>query len=88
MSVEKVHSQRLHRARSVAAQGTRFDEIMLSDVFVLEVCSHRDLSLKPAVANRAVVWQGLCMRCEMFGQVILPEESVGDRIIVRNLKGR
>lgn len=75
MPVEEVDAQRLHSAGPVAAQGARFDEIMLSYVLVLKVSAHRDLSLKSSIADGAVVWQGFRMRSEMFGQMVLAKES-------------
>lgn len=80
MPVEEVHAQRLHRARPVAAQGARLDEIMLAYVLVLEMSSHRNLSLKSSVADGAVVWQGFRMRGEVLGQVVLAKEPEKERV--------
>lgn len=52
---------------------------MLADVLILEVGTHCDLSLKSSIADGAVVWQGLCMRCEMFRQVVLAKESINEQ---------
>lgn len=76
MPVEEVHPQRLHCAGSVAAQGASLHEIMLSYVLVLKMSSHRNLSLKSSVADRAVVWQGFRVCGEMFSQVVFAKESV------------
>lgn len=44
-------------------------------MLVLEMCTHRNLSLESSVANRAMIRQAFRVRREMFRQVILSEES-------------
>lgn len=55
MTIEEMDAQRFHGAGSIVAQRTRFDEIILADVLILEMGSHRDLPLKATIADRAVI---------------------------------
>lgn len=66
----------LHSGSTVAAEGASFDEVMLSNVFVLEVGAHRNLTLKPSVAYWAMIRQALGVRREMFCQVIFSEKPL------------
>lgn len=74
LPIEEVNSQTLHGRGAVAAQGASFDEVVLANVFVLEVCAHSDLALKTSVANRAMVRQAFCVGGEVLGQVVFSEE--------------
>lgn len=74
MPVEEVNPQRLHGARPVAAQRARLHQIMLANVLVLKVGPHRDLALEAPIADRTVVWQGLCVRGEVLRQVVLTKK--------------
>lgn len=77
-------SKALHGGRTVAAEGASLDEVMLTDVFVLEVGAHRDLALETAVTYRAMVRQALRVCGEVFSEMILPEESfLADAAFVR-----
>lgn len=76
MTVEEVHAEGLHGAGAVAAQRTRLHQIVLAHVFVLEMRTHRNLTLEAAIADRTVVRQRLCVRGEVLGQVVLPKESL------------
>lgn len=48
---------------------------MLTNVLILKMRPHSNLPLKATIAYRTVVGQCFSMRGEMFGKVILPEES-------------
>lgn len=74
MTIEEMHSQRFHGAGAIAAQRTRLDQVMLADMFILEMGSHGDLSLKSSIADRTVVRQCFCVRRKVLSQVILPKE--------------
>lgn len=69
-----MYSETFHGRRTVAAEGASFNEVMLSDVFVLEVRAHSNLALEPPITYWAMIRQTLGMCCEMFGQVVLPKE--------------
>lgn len=55
MTIEEMDAQRFHCAGPIVAQRTRFDEIILADMLILEMCSHRNLSLKAAITDRTVI---------------------------------
>lgn len=64
----------LHGRCAVAAQRASFDEVVLSNVFVLEVGSHRDLALETSITNWAMVRQALGVCGKVFGQMVFSEE--------------
>lgn len=76
MSIKEVYSETLHSGCTVATQRASFNKVMLSNMFVLEVSTHCDLSLESSVAYRAMVWQAFGVGREMFCQMVLPEESL------------
>lgn len=76
MPIEKVNAQWFHGARSIIAQWTGFDEIILADMFILEMGSHCDLPLKATITNRTMIRKCFCVRCKMFSKMILAKESL------------
>lgn len=69
-----MYSKAFHSGRAITTQGASLDEVVLANMLVLEVSTHRNLSLESAVANRAMVRQAFRVRRKMFRQVILSEE--------------
>lgn len=76
MPVEEVYPEGLHRSRSVAAERAGFDEIVLTDVLVLEMCAHGYLSLETSIADRTMVGQCFGVCGKVLRQVVLAEESL------------
>lgn len=84
MPVEEVYPQGFHRTGPIAAQWTRLDQVVLTDVLVLEVSSHRDLPLETPIADRTVVRQCFGVRGKVFRQVVFSEEPLlADSTLVR-----
>lgn len=84
MSVKEMNPEALHGGSAITTQGASFNEVVLSDVFVLEVRTHGNLALESSVAYWAMIRQALGVSCEMFCQVIFPEESfLADATFVR-----
>lgn len=75
MSVKEVNPETLHGGSAITTQGASFNEVMLSNVFILEVRAHGNLALESSVADWAMIRQALGVSCEMFCQMIFPEES-------------
>nr|CAD7262836.1 unnamed protein product [Timema shepardi] len=73
LSTEIFHT--FHRASSVATQWARFYHVMLSNMLVLEVCPHSNLSLEASIAYWAVERQRFGVCSEMFSQMIFSEET-------------
>lgn len=71
-----MYPQALHRTRPITAQRTRFDQIMLSDMFILKMRPHCNLPLKTPITNRTMIRQRFRVCGKMFRQMILPEESL------------
>lgn len=74
VSVEEMNTKTFHRASSITAQRTGFNHVVLSDMLVLKMSSHGNLSLKSPITNWAMVRQSFGMGCKMFSKVIFPEE--------------
>lgn len=70
-----MNPQAFHGRSTITTQGASFNEVMLSNVFVLEMRAHGNLALKSSVADWAMIRQALCVGCEMFCQVIFSKES-------------
>lgn len=65
-----------HSRCTIIAERTRFNHIVLTDMLVLKVSAHSDLSLKTTVTYRAMVWQSLRMCRKVFRKMVLPKESL------------
>lgn len=70
-----MYSKTLHGRGAVTTQRASFDEVVLSDVFVLEMSTHGNLTLESSIAYWAMIRQAFSVGCKMFGQMIFPEES-------------
>lgn len=76
LPIKEVQPKAFHSRCTVIAKRTRFDHIMLTDMLVLKVSTHRDLSLKTTITYRAMVWQSLRMCCKVFRKMVFPKESL------------
>jgi hypothetical protein len=65
-----------HSCRTIIAQWTRLDHIVLTDMLVLKMSAHRDLPLETSIAYRAMIRQGFRMRREVLGEMVLPKKSL------------
>lgn len=75
LPIKKVQPKAFHSRRAIIAEGARFHHVVLTDVLVLKVSAHRDLSLESSITYRAMVRQSLRMRREVLRKVVLPKES-------------
>lgn len=57
LPIKEVQPKAFHGRRTIIAERTRFNHIVLTDMLVLKVSAHCNLSLETSVTYRAMVWQ-------------------------------